>query len=80
MNSESNLLLQLWDIVGDNIPKSQRVDAVMSIFLAFQEYGIETTAFAEAIEEDAYLKSAYDLVNEEEEDEIDYDEEEEGPY
>ncbi len=62
MNSESRLLVEIWDTIGDQISKAQRVEVIISLFRSFQEYGIEPEQFEEAIEEDAYLKTAFEAV------------------
>lgn len=62
MNRESRLLVDIWDVVGDQFPKAQRVDAVIRILRAFQEFGLDPIEFEDAIEEDPYIQHGYESV------------------
>ena len=76
MNRESRLLVDLWDLVGDQFPKAQRLDAMISILRHFQEFGIEPEEFEDATEEDLYILHGFEAIVEREDaidDEVDYE-------
>ncbi len=75
MNKESRLLIEIWDVVGEQINKSQRVDAVINILRAFEDYGIDPLDFEEATDEDPYIANGFEAVVEREDSYDDEDEE-----
>lgn len=77
MNKESRMLVDIWDLVGDQFPKAQRLEAVMSLLRIFEDFGIETTEFEDATEEDAYLLHGFEAVVERDES-YDHEEDYEG--
>lgn len=75
MKSESRLLVNLWELIVDQLPKGARNDAIFSIMRQFEEYGFELEDFSDAVDEDPYIAAAYKLLvdepYEDEEDEED---------
>lgn len=76
MNSESRLILEIWETVRDLIPAPKRVDIAQQHLRFFEEYGFDSEDFADLIGEDKYLEEAYKTLYEEdpEEDVDSYDE------
>jgi hypothetical protein len=78
MNSESKVVVELWDLVRDHIPSAKRLDTAISFLRIFEEYGFESRELGDITDEDVYLSRAYvDLYSgdEDEEDEDGYGEE-----
>jgi hypothetical protein len=80
MSPESRLLIDIWEVVEDHISKGQRVDAIISILRAFDDYGVEAKDFADAADENAYIRGGYEAVAEDEEPYDDDDQDGEGRY
>lgn len=63
MDSDSKLIVEVWDTVRDLIPSARREDAVLKLLKVFEEYGVEVSA--EALEgEDAHLDAALENYRE----------------
>jgi hypothetical protein len=76
MNSESKLVVELWDYFRDMIGASKRQDAALHLLRLFQEYGIEVEQ-SEIEGECEYLDEAIEaLLEDEDEDDGYYDEDE----
>lgn len=59
MKSESNLVMEIWELVRDYVPASRRTDTALSILRAFEEYGMEADDLADILDEDDSLTAAY---------------------
>lgn len=74
MTSESQVIVELWDLVRDHIPTARRLEIAISFLRSFEEFGFEQRDMQDIVDEDPYLKRAfYDLYEEEEEEEEDDD-------
>jgi len=74
MKQESMMIVELWDLVRDSIPASQRLDVAISFLKTFEEYGFDSKDMQDITDEDLYLKRAYDdLYHEDDEEEEDDD-------
>lgn len=76
MKQESMIIIELWDLVRDTIPASQRLDIAISFLKAFEEYGFDSKDMQDITDEDTHLKRAYDDLFHDEEEEEDYGEDE----
>ena len=75
MNSESKLVVELWDYFRDMIGASKRADAALHLLRLFQEYGIEVDQ-SEIEGECEYLDDAISaLLDDEEGDPDNYNDE-----
>ena len=70
MSSESQLILDVWEIVRDHVPHTKRAAIAEDLLYAFVEYGFERSDCASITDEDPDLSSAFDEVF----DELDDDE------
>lgn len=68
MKNESNLVLEIWDMVRDHIPVAKRLEHAISIVRAFEEYGMDARDLADVVDEEPYLTRAYREVFDQEED------------
>ncbi len=76
MNSESRLILELWETVRDTIPAAKRTDVAMQWLRSFEEYSFDSEDFADLVGEDKNLEEAYHtLYDEDEYGDDDYDSE-----
>lgn len=82
MNSESRLVLEVWDSVRDFIPAAKRTDIAQALLRSFEEYGVDPGDFADLKGEDKNLEEAFEtLYGEDPEAEyVDYDEEGDDDY
>lgn len=72
MNSESQLVAEVWELVRDHVPTSQRLETAISYLRTFEEFGFTSKDLAHIVDEDRYLARAYDdLYGEEAEEEDD---------
>lgn len=62
MNSESTLVLEIWELVRDSLPVSRRTDIAVSILRAFEEFGFESEDLNHLQDEDEYLTAAHRVV------------------
>jgi hypothetical protein len=63
MDSDSKLVVEVWDIVRDLIPSARREDAVLKLLKVFEEYGVDISP--DALEgEDTYLDAALENYRE----------------
>ena len=76
MNSETKLIVELWDMIRDNLPLQRRSDTAIQMIRAFEEYGFESTDIHDLIDEDQYLRRAFESLYDDEPDETDDDEKE----
>ena len=75
MKSESQLVASLWDLVRDQISAGRRLETAIAFLKMFEDYGFDSSDMHDIVDEDVYLKRAFDdLFGDEQEDE---DEEEE---
>ena len=79
MKNESNLALEIWEMVRDHLPAAKRLDTAIGILRALEEYGMEARDLQDVVDEEPYLSRAYreifDAENEEEEAEYHDDDE-----
>ena len=73
MNSESKVVVELWDLVRDHIPATRRLEIAIAFLRAFEEYGFEQRDMQDILDEDQHLARAFNDIFEVEEDEDDYD-------
>jgi hypothetical protein len=66
MKNESNLVLEVWDMVRDHIPVAKRLEHAIGIVRAFEEYGMDARDLADIVDEEPYLTRAYNEVFDEE--------------
>jgi hypothetical protein len=78
MNSETKLVVDLWDYMRDVIPAGKRTDAAIKMLDLFQEYGYEVSSH-ELEGECEYLDEALEAFLDEDRSEDD-DEEEQDEY
>ena len=70
MKDESKVVVELWDLVRDHIPPTQKLDVAIAFLRAFEEYGFDSRDMQDIVDDDRYLARAYnDLYEEDEEDE-----------
>jgi hypothetical protein len=62
MNSESRLLVNLWELIVDQISKGSRNDVLISIMRQFEDYGFDIIDFSDAVDEDPYIAAVYKLL------------------
>lgn len=70
MNSETKLVIELWDYFRDMISAGKRHDAVLHILRLFEEYGIDVVRH-DLEGEDEYLDEALQSLADDSEDESD---------
>lgn len=76
MNSESKLVVELWDYFRDLLPAGKRQAAVTHLLRLFEEYGIEIDHH-DLEGECEYLDEAIEIVKEDDDSDSDYDDD---PY
>lgn len=59
MKVESNLVLEIWDLIRDQIPAARRLDTAISVLRAFEEYGFDEKDLQDIVDEEPYLTRAY---------------------
>jgi hypothetical protein len=75
MNSESKLVVELWDYFRDMLPAGKRVAAAAHILRLFEEYGVDVD-HDDLEGECEYLDEAIDhFDDEDEDDDLDYNDE-----
>lgn len=62
MRNENDLVFSVWEIMRDHIPAGKRIDAAISLYRSFIDFGFEAADFSMASDEDDTLKAAYALV------------------
>jgi hypothetical protein len=75
MDSESKLVIELWDKIKDVIPNAKKHDTLLAVLLCLQEYGIELEDLDVAGEDehlDDALAACLEVELEDEEREEDY--------
>lgn len=74
MKLESQLIAELWVVVRDAIPTSQKHEIAMQFLKTFEDFGMSHRDMADVQDEDPHLETAYnDLYEEELEEDEDYD-------
>lgn len=75
MNSESRLILEVWEATRDHIPAAKRSDIAQTLLRSFEEYGMDPGDFVDLKGEDKYLEEAFETLYGEdpEADYVDYD-------
>lgn len=73
MKIESNLTMELWEIVKDYVPASQRTDVAISILKSLEDFGFDANDLTDILDEDDHLTSAYRAI-------FGGDEDEDGDY
>lgn len=68
MKSESQLVIELWDLVRDQIQPARRLETATSFLRAFEEFGMDERDLQDVLDEDPYLTRAYREVFDVEED------------
>ena len=66
MNSESKLILEIWDTFRDIIPNARREDAALSLLRLFGEYEMDVE-HSDIEGEDPYLDKAIEALKDSEE-------------
>jgi hypothetical protein len=74
MKSESNLVMEIWEMFRDYVPHSRRTDTALGLLRAFEEYGFEADDLADVLDEDDSLTAAYRECFDIEDDEAEDDE------
>lgn len=74
MSSESELVINLWDVIRENVPNSKKADMAVEVIRLFADYGFESDDLEDIVDEDIHLTEAYKLIYENDEEE--YDDEE----
>lgn len=76
MKTESQLIIEIWDLVRDQIQPARRLETAVGIIRACEEAGFDERDLEDVLDEDAYLTRAYRDVFDAEEDSDDYNEDE----
>lgn len=71
MNSESRLILEVWESVRDFVPTAKRTDIAQALLRSFEEFGTDPGLFADLRGEDKNLEEAFETL---------YGEDEEAAY
>jgi hypothetical protein len=75
MNSESSLVMEVWEAVRDFVPSAKRTDVAVSILRSVEEFGLGARDLTDLLDEDENLTAAHGIVfgsdEEREEDEVD---------
>jgi hypothetical protein len=77
MNSECQLVLEIWELVRDHVAPARRLEIAAGLLRAVAEYGFEAKDLYDIIDEDSMLAKAFaETFDEEidEEDEENFDE------
>jgi hypothetical protein len=69
MKSESQLVASLWDLVRDQIASGRRLETAISFLKLFEDYGFDSSEMHDIVDEDVYLKRAFDDLFGDDEDE-----------
>jgi hypothetical protein len=69
MNSESRLILEVWESVRDFVPAPKRPDIAEQMLRRFEEYGFDPGDYADLVGEDKYLEEAFNVLYAAEEEE-----------
>jgi hypothetical protein len=76
MKDESKVVVELWDLVRDHLPSSQKLDIAIGFLRVFEEFGFDSRDMQDVVDEDRTLARAYndlyEIEEEEEEDDSDY--------
>ena len=75
MNSESSLVMEIWEAVRDFVPASKRTDVAVSVLRSVQEFGLEANDLNDLLDEDEHLNAAHKIVFNNEHDDEEDDEE-----
>lgn len=75
MSSESELVINLWDVIRENVPNSKKSDMAVEVIRLFADFGFESDDLEDIVDEDVHLTEAYKLIYENDDDE-EYDDEE----
>lgn len=59
MKPESNLVVEIWDLVRDQIQPTRRLDTAVAILRACEEFGMEERDLQDIVDEDNYLSRAF---------------------
>jgi hypothetical protein len=62
MNSESRLILEVWEATRDHIPAAKRSDVAQTLLRSFEEFGMDPGDFADLKGEDKNLDEAFDTL------------------
>lgn len=76
MRSETQLIVEIWDLVRDTLPVARRLETAIQMLRAFEEFGFEPETLADLEDEDVYLARAYEDLYDEYPSEHDDEEEE----
>jgi hypothetical protein len=79
MNSESRLVLEVWEATRDFIPSGKRSDVAQTLLRSFEEFGIDPGEFGDLKGEDKNLDEAFDTLYGDE-DHAEYDEDSHEDY
>ncbi|CAM6054976.1 unnamed protein product [Sphagnum tenellum] len=59
MNSDTQLVLDIWEAMRDYLPAAKRTEAAHGLLRAISEYGIESREISSIVDEDNDLEEAY---------------------
>lgn len=71
MNSQTQLILDVWEVYRDLLPINKRVDAAEDMLAAFVEYGFEPEDISTIVDEDPVLHDAFYEIFPDSEDDAD---------
>jgi len=57
--SDSQLILDIWDVVRDYTPVAKRAECALGIMRAFYDYGFESREIIDIVDEDDDLHQAF---------------------
>lgn len=76
MKSESNLAMEVWELMRDYIPPARRGDTAITLLRSLEEFGFGSDDLTDILDEDDHLTAAYRVVFGGDEDDFNYDLEE----
>lgn len=75
MNSESSLVMEVWDLMRDALPSGRRQEAAIALLRSFEEYGFEGGDLTHLVDEDEHLTAAHRVVFGSDDEDEDYNDE-----
>jgi len=62
MNSESSLVMELWEQIKEFVPAARRTDTAITILRSFEEFGFTDSDLKDLVDEDDNVTAAYRIV------------------
>lgn len=62
MKSESNITIQVWELMREYIPPARRPEISISLLRCLEEFGFEAEDLSDILDEDDHLTAAYRSV------------------